>query len=75
MLAMKTSQLFDKPVNFLSAKQLAEHLNVSVKTVYGWVHNGTIVPERVGPRLIRFDKEKVVLWMASFRKEQPDGDY
>lgn len=72
---MKTSQFFDNTKEHLSAKELAALLNVSVKTIYGWVHKGMIVPERIGPKLIRFNKEKVALWVASFRKEPTNGNH
>lgn len=73
---MKTSQFFDNSKQFLSAKQIALYLNVSVKTVYKWVDRGLLEAEHIGPKLIRFDKEKVDQWVNSNRKEPKDhGNY
>lgn len=72
---MKTSQFFDNSKNLLSAKQVATYLNVSVKTVYKWVDRGVLDAQRIGPKLIRFDRDKIDMWVASFKKEDPDGNY
>jgi excisionase family DNA binding protein len=53
------------PKQLLDVKQLAERLRVSPKTIYGWVYRGIIEPERVGPRLIRFDFEKIEKWTSN----------
>lgn len=58
---------------FLNVKELAIFLNVSAKTIYGWVYRGIIEPERIGPRLIRFDVEKVERWISSL-KGDPNGN-
>jgi excisionase family DNA binding protein len=49
----------------LSVDELAQYLGVSKKTVYGWVYRHWITPERIGPRLIRFNLEKIEQWIAS----------
>jgi excisionase family DNA binding protein len=54
-----------KSKQLLNINQLAAYLGVSVKTIYGWIYRGIIEPERVGPRLIRFDVEKVERWISS----------
>jgi excisionase family DNA binding protein len=70
------SQFFDNSKKLLSAKQVASYLNVSVPTIYRWVDKGMIDVERIGPKLIRFDKDKIDLWVASFnRKEPTDGNH
>ena len=49
----------------ITVNQLAEYLGVSPKTIYGWHYRGLITAERVGPRLIRFDREKVAEWVSN----------
>lgn len=41
---------------WLSTKQAAEHLSVSVNTVRNYVAAGRIKARRVGPKLLRFDR-------------------
>lgn len=66
-------KFFDKSVinikRFLSADDLATYLHISKRTVYGWVHKGILHPIRIGPRLVRFDREQIDLWIAAQQKE------
>jgi excisionase family DNA binding protein len=48
----------------LSVKELADYLGVSQKTIYGWTYRGIIPFEKIGPRLIRFDVEKIEKWIS-----------
>lgn len=49
----------------LSAKELAEFLQIQVKTIYEWHHRGEgPTPFRVGGRL-RFDPTDVARWLES----------
>jgi excisionase family DNA binding protein len=43
----------------LTVKELANRYRVSSKTIYKWVDRKIIEPEPAGPKLIRFDLEKV----------------
>ncbi len=68
-----TTKLFDNQIDaqqLLTAAELAAHLKVSDKTIYGWVYRGLIQPERLGPRLIRFSLQKV---LADLRKGEQHG--
>lgn len=49
----------------ITVNELAQFLGVSPKTIYGWHYRGLINAERVGPRLIRFDLEKVMQWISN----------
>ena len=57
------NRIAEKAKKRLSVKELADYLGVAPKTIYGWVYKGIIEPERVGPRLIRFDVEKIEKWI------------
>lgn len=41
-------------------RQAAEHLNVDIKTIRRWIAAGHLRAARVGPRLIRLDRESVL---------------
>lgn len=50
-------------VRLLTAKQVAELLQVSVSVIYVWAEQGTIPCLRLpGTRTIRFDREAVLAW-------------
>lgn len=44
----------------LSMRQAAEYLNVSEKTVRRYIAQGRIKAKRVGPRLIRIERDSLV---------------
>lgn len=50
---------------FVSVNGLASHLDVSPKTIYGWIYRKLIPFQKIGPRLIRFDLQEVEQWIAS----------
>ena len=41
-------------------KQTASHLGVDARTVRRWISDGRLIAYRVGPRLIRVDRESVL---------------
>ena len=41
-------------------KQTANHLGVDARTVRRWISDGRLIAYRVGPRLIRVDRESVL---------------
>jgi excisionase family DNA binding protein len=41
-------------------KQAAEFIGVDVKTIRRWIAQGRLVAYRVGPRLIRVDRESIL---------------
>jgi excisionase family DNA binding protein len=43
----------------LSIQQAADHLGVSTKTIRRYIASGRLDAERVGPRLIRIDRESL----------------
>ncbi len=57
------NRIAEKTKKRLSVKELADYLGVAPKTIYGWIYKGLIEPERIGPRLIRFDLEKIEQWI------------
>lgn len=58
----------------LTVNQLAHYLGISPKTIYGYTYRGIIPFEKVGPRLIRFDLEKIDQWILQNQKENFNGD-
>jgi len=46
----------------MDAKELAQMLKVSDRTIYGWVSKGTIPTVKIG-RLIRFKVEDIEVWI------------
>lgn len=40
--------------------QTAEHFGVDVKTIRRWIAQGRLSAYRVGPRLIRVDRESII---------------
>lgn len=53
----------NKIVRLLTIKDLAAWLNVSEKTIYGWVYKGMIKPIKIG-RLVRFDEKEIERWIS-----------
>jgi excisionase family DNA binding protein len=41
-------------------KQTANHLGVDVRTVRRWISAGRLTAHRVGPRLIRVDRQSIL---------------
>lgn len=41
-------------------RQTADFFNVDVRTVRRWISQGLLVAQRVGPRLIRVDRESIL---------------
>ena len=53
--------------NILTVEMVAEHLHLSVPTVYGLVHSRAIPNYKVGKRLY-FKKEEIDKWIAGGRR-------
>lgn len=49
----------------LTVDELARLLSVPRKTIYGWIYRGRIKPLKIGPRLIRFDKDYIARWILT----------
>jgi excisionase family DNA binding protein len=57
----------------LSVQELADFLQIQVKTIYEWNHRGTgPTPFRVGGRL-RFDPADVAMWLESSKSRTTRG--
>jgi excisionase family DNA binding protein len=41
-------------------KQVAEYFGVNIRTIRRWIGQGLLTAHRVGPRLIRIDRESVL---------------
>ena len=41
-------------------KQTANHLGVDARTVRRWISDGRLSAQRIGPRLIRIDRESIL---------------
>jgi len=52
--------LFEK---FWTVEELSEHLKVSVKTIYDWVHKRTIPYQKIN-RLLRFRPSEIEKWLS-----------
>jgi len=58
------SELGEEEVTrMLTYRQAATFLGVPVGTLYAWVHTRSIPHVRLGPRLVRFSREKLVAWV------------
>lgn len=62
----------DKPVTipicgkrYMTTEQLADYLQVTPWTIYGWTNRREIPFSKIGPRSYRFDKDKIDEWMGS----------
>lgn len=55
---------------FLSIKELSKYLTVKPSTLYAWSSRG-IIPHYKVHGLLRFKKDEIDVWIASFRKEKP----
>jgi excisionase family DNA binding protein len=56
MNANKGANLPPRP----TIKQAAEYHQVDIKTIRRWIQQGRITAHRVGPRLLRLDRESVL---------------
>ena len=52
---------------YLNERQLAEHLNVSVRTLQGWRLKGGGVPYYKVGRLVRYSASEVKTWMSGLQ--------
>ena len=65
--------IFENQQEYLSVKDLSEKFRVSNKTVRNWIYKGVLVPEKIGPRLVRFKKSYIEQWVSQWR-EETDGN-
>jgi excisionase family DNA binding protein len=56
---------------YVTKEELAEYLQVNPRTIELWIQVGIIWPDKVGPKLVRFDLEKIDMWMAAQNRLQP----
>lgn len=54
----------------LTIKQVSEWLNIKPSTLYLWAAQGKIPCQKIHG-LIRFDREKVLVWLESFHQQPP----
>lgn len=52
--------------------ELAEYINVSNQTIYKWVREKTIPHQKLGKKMIRFDKAQIDRWLekGNFNTEE-----
>ena len=64
--ATNPGQIFENFLveQYLSVKDISKLFGVPEKTVRGWVYKKLLIPERLGPRLIRFKKTDIELWIS-----------
>ena len=68
-------QIFDNKIQeLLTLDDLSKLLKVPKKTIYGWIHRRKIIPFRLGPKLIRFERSYIDRWISS-QKGESDGNY
>lgn len=53
---------------YLSPKELAEHLNISIHTIYLWTSQRTIPYFKLG-KIVRFDLTEIDAWLETKRVE------
>lgn len=58
-MSMRNTTRADLPAR-PSIKQAAEFLGVDVRTIRRWISQGRLIAHRVGPRLIRIDRESIL---------------
>jgi len=51
---------------YMSIKQLSEHMSIPVPTLYDWVHQKRIPHYKLG-KMIRFDVYEVTQWLSVHR--------
>ena len=66
-LARKESEGTERAVRqpLLSVKEVAELLQVSVRTIYDWRYQGLGPPAIMIGRLVRFEPNEIDRWLAS----------
>lgn len=47
---------------YLSIKEASEYTGLSVNTLYKWTEEEKFPHEHFGPKLVKFDKEKIDQW-------------
>jgi excisionase family DNA binding protein len=47
----------DHPQDWVSPQQVADYMNVPVRSVHRWIQDGNLQAERIGPKLIRINIE------------------
>jgi len=52
------------PGRLLTYQEAADVLGISTGTLHWWVHEKKIPHIRYGPRLVRFDEDVIVAWIA-----------
>lgn len=58
--------IFEKEISeYLTTEQVAEFLNVSVRTVRKWRYEGAIDAVKVGRRLVRYRLRDVLEWLET----------
>ncbi|UCC12778.1 MAG: helix-turn-helix domain-containing protein [candidate division WOR-3 bacterium] len=51
-------------MKLLNISELSKKLNVKKKTIYDWIHKGSIPQIKLG-RLVRFDSDEIDKWIRS----------
>ena len=67
---MKTDSPIQK--RLMDIAEVSEHLGISVKTLYSWVHARRIQFVKVG-RLVKFDPQDISAWIQA--RKVPIMDY
>lgn len=56
---MGTATKAKQPKNLLTAHDVAEMLNVSLRSVWTWAASGRLKARKIGPKATRFKREDV----------------
>ena len=59
----------EKRPQLMTAQEIAAFLRISPKTVYNWVSLGIIPCIRFNRRLVRFERKRVVEWLAQYEQK------
>ncbi len=57
----------DIPQTFLSPRQVAEHCNISVKTVYRWIIRGDLIAYKLGEQW-RIEQKDLTVFLKMRRQ-------
>ena len=57
--------------NLVGPKEIAEYLNVSINTIYSWVHIRNIPFFKIG-RLVKFDLKEIENWKEGMKVDVSD---
>ena len=52
--------------DLISVDDLSKILKVPKKTIYGWIYRKKIIPIKIGPRLLRFNRSYIDQWVSQF---------